>query len=178
MDGKLMVGKLIHRKLVQGRRFFSRKTGTPFCLSLPPSIAKFAACMKAVVRRIRPVDRLLRALLEEIVAQGTAHAVGTAQELHAQQGRMRFVNELERCDVLSRAAPAQPDGVFYRITTVKNAKVDENGITAQGQSIKSFSMAKRVCEAPTIEELAKKVGMDPLVLAKRLRSGITSAVRP
>lgn len=62
--------------------------------------------------------------------------------------------------------------------TVKNAKVDENGITAQGQSIKSFSMAKRVCEAPTIEELAKKVGMDPLVLAKRLRSGITSAVRP
>lgn len=91
---------------------------------------------------------------------------------------MRFVNELERCDVLSHAAPAQPDGVFYRITTVKNAKVDENGITAQGQSIKSFSMAKRVCKAPTIEELAKKVGMDPLVLAKRLRSGITSAVRP
>ena len=78
----------------------------------------------------------------------------------------RFVNELERRDVLSRAALAQPDGVFYRITTVKNAKVDENGITAQGQSIKSLLKAKKVYEAPTIEELAKKVGMDPKVLGE------------
>ena len=94
----------------------------------------------------------------------TAVAEGTSMYVN-KEGK-RFVNELERRDVLSRAALAQPDGVFYRITTVKNAKVDENGITAQGQSIKSLLKAKKVYEAPTIEELAKKVGMDPKVLGE------------
>lgn len=94
----------------------------------------------------------------------TAVAEGTSMYVN-KEGK-RFVNELERRDVLSRAALAQADGIFYRITTVKNAKVDENGITAQGQSIKSLLKAKKVFEAPTIEELAKKVGMDPKVLSE------------
>ncbi|KAB7651261.1 flavocytochrome c [Sutterella faecalis] len=90
------------------------------------------------------------------VCQGTAIYVNT-------DGK-RFVNEMERRDVLSRAALAQKGGVFYRMCTVKNSRVKPDGMTTMGQSIDTLIKAGKVVRGDTIEDLAKKTNIDAAAL--------------
>lgn len=90
-----------------------------------------------------------------------ATAVAQGTSMYVNQNGLRFVNEMGRRDELSKAALQQPGGYFYRITTVKNARVGKDGITVLGLNVKSLIKAGKVVEADTIEELAKKTGMNP-----------------
>jgi fumarate reductase flavoprotein subunit len=78
-----------------------------------------------------------------------------------QQGR-RFVNEYAERDVLSFAALKQPGGLFYQIsdtTIALNANVNGNQAYLDKATDKGI-----LIRADTLEELAKKIGMDPAVL--------------
>lgn len=95
--------------------------------------------------------------------QTIATCEGTA--LYVNNEGKRFVNEMERRDVLSKAAIQQPGGTFWRMCTVKNARV-KNGITVHGLSVESLIKAGKLVRGETVEELAKKTNIDPKVLKK------------
>lgn len=88
--------------------------------------------------------------------------VGQGTSMYVNQEGERFVNETGRRDVVSKMALAQPGGYFYRITTVKNARVGKDGITVLGLNINTLLKTGKVVKADTVEELAKKTGMDPV----------------
>ncbi len=78
-----------------------------------------------------------------------------------QQGR-RFVNEYAERDVLAFAALKQPGGLFYQIsdtTIALNANVNANQAYLDRATVKGI-----LIRADTLEELARKIGMDPAVL--------------
>jgi succinate dehydrogenase/fumarate reductase flavoprotein subunit len=90
------------------------------------------------------------------VCQGTAIYVNT-------EGK-RFVNEMGRRDELSRGALAQPGGLFYRMCTVKNARLNKDGMTTLGIHINTLINAGKVVRGENVEDLAKKIKIDPKVL--------------
>lgn len=90
------------------------------------------------------------------ICQGTAIYVNT-------EGK-RFVNEMGRRDELSKAALAQPGGVFYRMCTVKNARLNKDGMTTLGLPIETFIKSGKVIRGENVDDLAKKINVDPKVL--------------
>lgn len=72
----------------------------------------------------------------------------------------RFVNELERRDVLSKAALAQLGKVFYVITTDATNWVDKDGRNSYGIKVEDLLRQKKVFRGDTIEELAKNAGIN------------------
>ena len=90
------------------------------------------------------------------ICQGTAIYVNT-------EGK-RFVNEMGRRDELSKAALAQPGGVFYRMCTVKNARLNKDGMTTLGLPIETFIKNGKVIRGENVDALAKKINVDPKVL--------------
>ena len=90
------------------------------------------------------------------ICQGTAIYVNT-------EGK-RFVNEMGRRDELSKAALAQPGGVFYRMCTVKNARLNKDGMTTLGLPIETFIKNGKVIRGENVDDLAKKINVDPKVL--------------
>lgn len=90
------------------------------------------------------------------ICQGTAIYVNT-------EGK-RFVNEMGRRDELSKAALAQPGGVFYRMCTVKNARLNKDGMTTLGLPIETFIKNGKVIRGENVNDLAKKINVDPKVL--------------
>ena len=90
------------------------------------------------------------------ICQGTAIYVNT-------EGK-RFVNEMGRRDELSKAALAQPGGVFYRMCTVKNARLNKDGMTPLGLPIETFIKNGKVIRGENVDDLAKKINVDPKVL--------------
>lgn len=90
------------------------------------------------------------------ICQGTAIYVNT-------EGK-RFVNEMGRRDELSKAALAQPGGVFYRMCTVKNARLNKDGMTTLGLPIETFIKNGKVIRGENVNDLAKKINVDSKVL--------------
>ena len=90
------------------------------------------------------------------ICQGTAIYVNT-------EGK-RFVNEMGRRDELSKAALTQPGGVFYRMCTVKNARLNKDGMTTLGLPIETFIKNGKVIRGENVDDLAKKINVDPKVL--------------
>ena len=72
----------------------------------------------------------------------------------------RFVNELSDRDILSNAALAQTDGIFYMVCDKNNAGISEDGTTYGGQDIQDLLDAGIVVRADTLEELAELIGVD------------------
>ncbi len=93
--------------------------------------------------------------------QTIATCEGTA--LYVNNNGKRFVNEMQRRDVLSKAALEQPGGTFWRMCTVKNARV-KNGVTVHGLAVESLIKAGKLVRGETVEELAKKTNIDPKTL--------------
>ncbi len=95
---------------------------------------------------------------------GTVSGVCQGTAIYVNQEGKRFVNEMGRRDVLSRAALAQSGGLFYRMCTVKNSRVKPDGMTTMGQSIDTLIASGKVIRGETVEDLAAKTKIDPEVL--------------
>lgn len=90
--------------------------------------------------------------------------VGQATAMMINKEGVRYVNELERRDVLVKAALDQTDSMFYLITNETNTYLDEKGINKFGQPLTELLDAGKVIKGETVEELAEKLDMDAAVL--------------
>lgn len=86
--------------------------------------------------------------------------IGTGTNLYVNKEGKRFVNELSDRDILSNAALAQTDGIFYMVCDKNNAGISEDGTTYGGQDIQDLLDAGIVVRADTLEELAELIGVD------------------
>jgi urocanate reductase len=103
----------------------------------------------------------LLSVTDPTTGQTIATCEGTA--LYVNTEGKRFVNEMGRRDELSKAALAQPGGVFWRMCTKKYARV-KNGVTVHGLSVQSLIQQGKLVEGRTVEELAEKTKINPAVL--------------
>lgn len=87
----------------------------------------------------------------------TTVSIGTP--LYVNNLGKRFVNELERRDVISAAVLQQPQGRFWKVINEKNARIDKNGVNSYGLSVKTLIEQGKVVKADTVEELARKMGV-------------------
>jgi urocanate reductase len=71
----------------------------------------------------------------------------------------RFVNEGAR-DVLAKAIFAQPKGTYWIVVNHERYP-SEDWVDANGATIRNMLALGSVVAAPTLDELAKKTGMDP-----------------
>lgn len=90
--------------------------------------------------------------------------VGQATALMVNREGKRYVNELERRDVLVRAALSQPGSMFYLITNETNTYLDANGVNKFGQPLTELLGSGKVIKGETIAELAEKLGMNGAIL--------------
>lgn len=95
--------------------------------------------------------------------------VGTGTSMMVNKNGKRFVNELERRDVLVKAILAQPDGMMFFITNDKNAELNEKRENKYGENIENLVSVKKVFKGNTPEELAKEIGVEPAVLAQTIK---------
>ncbi len=102
--------------------------------------------------------------LTDIENGSTLYAVGEGTSMFVNREGKRFVNEMERRDVLSRAALAQPGGMFYRISSARNARVDKDGLNVYGLDVNALVKAGKIFRADTIEALARQISVDPKTL--------------
>lgn len=86
--------------------------------------------------------------------------IGIGTNLYVNKEGKRFVNELSDRDILSNAALAQTDGIFYMVCDKNNAGISEDGTTYGGQDIQDLLDAGIVVRADTLEELAELIGVD------------------
>lgn len=70
----------------------------------------------------------------------------------------RFVNEFESCDVLSKAALDQKDGLFYIIA---DENIKELAMNTSQDKIDKEIEEKVLYKADTLEDLAEQLNMDP-----------------
>ena len=90
----------------------------------------------------------------------TNHKLGQSTCIFVNKDGKRFVNELGRRDVLSKAALAQEGGVFYVITCESTNWVDKDGRNLYGIKVADLLKQKKVFKGDTIEELAKNAGIN------------------
>lgn len=90
---------------------------------------------------------------------GTSYRIGENTNIYVNADGKRFVNESERRDVLAKAALAQKDGRFFVISSAKRSVI-KDGRNAYGLKISDLIKSGRSFEANTIEELAKKAGIN------------------
>lgn len=72
----------------------------------------------------------------------------------------RFVNEGAARDVLDKAIFAQPKGTYWIVVNHERYP-SEDWVDANGATIRNMLALGSVVAAPTLDELAKKTGMDP-----------------
>ena len=96
----------------------------------------------------------------------TSFKVGENSCIYVNRDGKRYVNESERRDVLAKANLAQKDGVFFVISSAKRAMIDADGRNAFGVKIEDILKSGKTFKADTIEELAKKAGINPTNLVK------------
>ena len=75
----------------------------------------------------------------------------------------RFVNEGAARDVLAKAIFAQPKGTYWIVVNHERYP-SEDWVDANGATIRNMLALGSVVAAPTLDELAKKTGMDPKML--------------
>ena len=90
--------------------------------------------------------------------------VGQATTLMVNKEGKRYVNELERRDVLVKAALEQTDSMFYLISNDATSYLDENGVNKFGQPLTELLDSGKVLEGETIADLAEQIGCDAAVL--------------
>lgn len=90
--------------------------------------------------------------------------VGQATAMMINKEGVRYVNELERRDVLVKAALEQTDSMFYLITNETNTYLDEKGVNKFGQPLSELLESGKVIKGETVAELAEKLEMDAEVL--------------
>ena len=95
--------------------------------------------------------------------------VGTGTSMMVNKEGKRFVNELERRDVLVKAILKQPDGMMFFITNDKNAELNEKRENKYGENIENLVAVKKVFKGETPEALAKEIGVDPATLAQTIK---------
>jgi fumarate reductase flavoprotein subunit len=71
----------------------------------------------------------------------------------------RFVNEYAERDVLSKAALAQKDSLFYIICDKNTAGILPTGKNGWGDNIEDLIKTKSIYKADTLEDLAKQIGV-------------------
>lgn len=91
----------------------------------------------------------------------TNHKIVESTNIYVNKLGNRFVNEQGRRDVLAKAALAQPDHVFYVIGTEQTLLKDKEGRGPYGILISDLLKQKKAFKADTLDELAKKLGMNP-----------------
>ncbi len=96
----------------------------------------------------------------------TNHKIVESTNIYVNKLGNRFVNEQGRRDVLAKAALAQPDHIFYIIGTEQTLLKDKEGRGPYGILISDLLKQKKAFKADTLEELAKKAGMDPANLKR------------
>lgn len=94
--------------------------------------------------------------------------VGTGTSMMVNKNGKRFVNELERRDVLVKAILKQPDGMMFFITNDKNAELNDKRENKYGENIENLVAVKKVFKGNTPQELAKEIGVDPDALAQTI----------
>jgi urocanate reductase len=87
----------------------------------------------------------------------TTVSIGTPLFVNA-EGK-RFINEMERRDVLAKAVLQQPGKKFWKIINRKNARIDDKGLNSYGLRVDTLIKQGKVVRADTIEELADKMGV-------------------
>ena len=98
----------------------------------------------------------------------TTHKLGNSTCMFVNKDGKRFVNELERRDVLSKAALAQPDHIFFVITCDETNWADNEGRNSYGIKVADLLRQKKVFRGDTIEELAKNAGINAENLKKSI----------
>lgn len=98
----------------------------------------------------------------------TTHKLGNSTCMFVNKDGKRFVNELERRDVLSKAALAQPDHIFFVITCDATNWVDKDGRNSYGIKVDDLLRQKKVFRGDTIEELAQNAGINADGLKKSI----------
>lgn len=96
----------------------------------------------------------------------TSTLVGQGTSIYVNRNGKRFVNELERRDNLVKAILKQPDGLFFWITTEKNANIDAKGQNKYGLVVADLIKQGKIAKSDTIEGLAPFIGCDPKELVK------------
>lgn len=100
----------------------------------------------------------------------TNHKLGQSTCIFVNRDGKRFVNELGRRDVLSKAALAQEGGVFFVITCESTNWVDKDGRNLYGIRVADLLRQKKVFKGDTIEELARNAGINPANLKATVES--------
>ena len=96
----------------------------------------------------------------------TSFKLGENSCIYVNRDGLRYVNESERRDVLAKANLAQKDGMFFVISSAKRALVDKQGRNAYGVKVSDILSQGKSFKADTIEELAKKAGINAENLVK------------
>ena len=96
----------------------------------------------------------------------TSFKLGENSCIYVNRDGKRYVNESERRDVLAKANLAQKDGLFFVISSAKRALVDADGRNAYGIKVEDILKSGKSFKADTIEELAKKAGINATNLVK------------
>ena len=96
----------------------------------------------------------------------TSFKLGENSCIYVNRDGKRYVNESERRDVLAKANLAQKDGLFFVISSAKRALVDKDGRNAYGVKVADILSSGKSFKADTLEELAKKAGINAENLVK------------
>ncbi len=96
----------------------------------------------------------------------TNHKITETTNIFVNKLGNRFVNEQERRDVLSKAALAQPDHIFYLIGAEDTLNIDKDGRSRWGVLLTDLIKQKKAYKGDSFEDLAKQIGMNPDNLKK------------
>ena len=90
----------------------------------------------------------------------TNHKLAEGTCIYVNKNGKRFVNELGRRDELAKAALAQPDHIFFVISTEKTNLTDKNGRNPYGIKVADILRQKKAFKGATLDELAAKAGIN------------------
>ena len=100
----------------------------------------------------------------------TNHEVAEGTCIYVNKDGNRFVNELERRDVLGKAGLAQKDHVFYVISTKKTNLTDKDGRNPYGIKVADLLRQHKTFTGKTLDDLAKAAGINAENLKKTVAS--------
>lgn len=100
----------------------------------------------------------------------TNHKVAEGTCIYVNKDGNRFVNELERRDVLAKAGLAQKDHVFYVISTTKTNLTDKDGRNPYGIKVADLLRQHKTFTGKSLDDLAKAAGINAENLKKTVAS--------
>ena len=101
----------------------------------------------------------------------TNHKMAEGTCIYVNKDGNRFVNELERRDVLAKAGLAQKDHVFYVISTTKTNLTDKDGRNPYGIKVADLLRQHKTYTGNTLDDLAKAAGINAANLKKTVAAG-------